>query len=434
VSQRNKEKFMSKKPQILWCLFVLFLVNEARSQAVGALIKKQYSQLEQFYQDLHQYPELSHQEKRTAGKVQDYLVDLGLEVHGNIGGYGLAAIMKNGPGPVTMVRADMDALPVPESTGLKYKSKNLGVMHACGHDFHLAAMVGAAQVMAAKKQQWSGTLIFVAQPAEEVGEGARKMVQAGLFKKIPRPERILSLHVGGGYPKGHIGMVSGPAFANVDSVDVVFRGRGTHGSAPEKGVDPFVMAAEFILKTQTLLGREKPAHQPAVISVGAIHGGAKHNIIPDEVKILLTVRSYTPDIRRMVLKRLKEVAEGIAQTAAAPSPRVTFSEGTESTVNDPQLGEELQGVFVKAFGQDKVVSGLPTMGGEDFGHFGSSQGIPSFMFWVGAKDEKNPNVINHSPHFHPDFPRTGPIAIEAFAQALLHFHGKAKGESARNEG
>ncbi len=408
--------------RIFMMIFLILNFSISANATVEEHVKKNYKHLEAFYQDLHQNPELSNQEVRTAQKVAEEMRALGLEVTEKIGGHGVVGLLKNGPGPVTLIRADLDGLPVPERTGLKFSSKNSGVMHACGHDFHLAALVGAAQVMAQSKNLWKGTLIFLAQPAEEIGQGAQQMIKDGLFKKIPKPDQIIALHVGGNYKKGTLGMVSGPAFANVDSVDVLFKGRGTHGSAPEKGIDPFMLAAEFVLKTQTLLGREKPANKPAVISVGSIQGGAKHNIIPDDVKVLLTVRTYEPEIRKMILQRIKEVADGIAKTAKAPAPQVTYSEGTDSTFNDPELGIRLKKIFLAKFGHKIVTDVEPTMGGEDFGVFGSTLKVPSYMFWVGQRDEKNPSVINHSPHFAPDFPKTAPLAVKAFSEALLDFH------------
>ncbi len=406
---------------VLTIVMNLFCLNAFSN--VDIHVDKRYKHLEAFYQDLHQYPELSNQEIRTAQKVADEFRSLGLEVTENVGGHGVIGILKNGQGPTTLVRADLDGLPVPEDTKLKYSSKNNGVMHACGHDFHLASLVGAAYVMTQTKANWRGTVIFIAQPAEEIGSGAQQMIKDGLKKRIPKPDQIISMHVGGNYKKATLGMVSGPAFANVDSVDVLFKGKGTHGSMPEKGVDPFILAAEFILKTQTLLGREKPAGKPAVISVGAIHGGVKHNIIPDDVKVLLTVRSYQPEVRKMILQRLKEIAVGISQTAKAPKAEVRFSEGTDSTYNDPKLGERLKAIFIKNFGQDKVIDIEPTMGGEDFGVFGTSFNVPSYMFWVGTKDERNPSIINHSPHFAPDFAKIAPLAVSAFSHALLDLHG-----------
>lgn len=404
------------------CLNLLLVALTSEASPVPGLNKDQMKRLETLYQDLHQNPELSGQEKNTAKKMAQEFRALGLEVIEGIGGTGVVGIAKNGKGPTTLVRAEMDALPVPEDTGLRFRSQTTGVMHACGHDYHMAALVGVAELMLQRKQDWKGTLVFVAQPAEEIVKGAQAMIQDGLFKKIPKPDQMLALHTIGKYKKGTIGLVPGYAMANVDAVEVVFTGRGTHGSSPEKGIDPFIMAAEFTLKMQTLVGREKEAMKPAVISVGSIHGGAKSNIIPDTVKLQLTVRSYDSSVRQHLLKRIVEVAKGIAATSGAPAPAVEFPEKSDAVFNDIELTQRLKQRFIQEFGANVIVDADPTMGGEDFGLFGQAVKAPSLMFWIGTQNPKDMAVINHSPKYDPDFAGTAPLAIKAMASGLLDLH------------
>ena len=380
------------------------------------------SHLESFYQDLHRHPELSGEEQRTAGKVAAELKTLGLEVIENVGGHGVIGILKNGPGTVTIVRSDTDGLPIQEDTGLKYASQNEGKMHGCGHDFHTASLIGTAQEMIKRKSQWTGTVLFVAQPAEEIGQGAKAILADQKFKKLPKAEQILALHTFGHIKKGTLGVTPGYVMANVDSIDVVFFGRGTHGAMPETGIDPFIMSAEFTLKLQTLLGREKLATEPAVISIGSIHGGTKRNIIPSEVKLQLTVRTYDPSVRELLRRRIREVAYGIAKTAGAPEPRFTLTKEAEATYNDPALTERMAKVFREQLGEEVVVITKPSMAGEDFGLFGRTLKAPSFFFGVGELNEKEPSITNHSPKFAPDFRRTAPLAIQAMVSALLDLH------------
>lgn len=404
-------------------LLSLFLSISGLASTQVDPVKEQVPQLEAFYKDLHENPELSGEEKRTAGKVAEEFRSLGLEVMEGIGGFGVVGILKNGKGPITMLRADMDALPVPEDTGLPYASKKSGVMHACGHDFHTTALIGAARTMAGTKDQWSGTLIFVAQPAEEVAKGALAMLKDGLLKKIPKPERILALHTSALYKRGTVAITPGYALANVDSVDVTFKGKGSHGSKPEFGIDPFVLAAEFTLKMQVLKGREVEALQPVVISVGSIHGGAKHNIIPDEVKMQLTLRSYDKAVREHLKKRIVEIAQGIAKTAGAPVPEVGFPESTDATFNDPELAAKVKAIFLESFGKENFTDSQPIMGGEDFGQFGLAAKVPSLFIWVGQQNPKDPKIANHSPRFFPDL-KTLPVAVRAFVNPLMAFHKK----------
>lgn len=411
---------------------VLFLILLAFGNSIQAFasikdsVQQRKAHLESFYHDLHENPELSGEEKRTSEKVAAEFKSLGLEVIQGLGGYGVVGVLKNGDGPVTLVRSELDALPVTEQTQLSYKSKVPTKMHACGHDFHTAALVGTAYAMIRSKSDWKGTLVFVAQPAEEVAKGASGMIQDGLFKKVPKPHQMLALHTAGWLKKGAIGMTSGYALANVDSIDVVFKGRGTHGAEPHKGIDPFILASEFTLKMQTVVGRERKPIDPAVISVGSMHGGAKHNIIPEEVKLQMTLRTYDPELRKYLKKRVQEVAKGIALTAGAPEPTVSFPEGVDATFNDVKLTERMKGLFQKHFGSEKVIATEALMNGEDFGLFGKAAQAPSLIYFIGAQDEKDPTITNHSPKFSPDFSGNAPLAIESMAMALLDLHKTAK--------
>ncbi len=385
------------------------------------LIQQRKSHLQKFYRDLHENPELSGQEKRTAGKLAEELKTLGLEVQEGIGGFGVVGILRNGEGPVTWIRADLDGLPVTENTGLPYKSKNVGVMHACGHDHHIASLAGVAYVLSNTKNLWQGTVVFIGQPAEELGQGAKAMLKDNLLKKAPKPNVILALHVTGLYEEGAIGVMPGFAMANADSVDVTFKGRGTHGSAPEGGIDPFVMAAEFILRLQTIVGREKKAINPGVISVGSIHGGTKNNIIPDDVKLQLTIRSYDDETRQLLLKRITEVAQGISKTSGALPPVVVKTESADALFNDLTLAERAKTIFTREFSKLEKVN--PTMGAEDFGQFGLAAKVPSLMFWVGTGGEK-PIILNHSPKYDSKFDKTYARAVQAMTALVMDLNMK----------
>ncbi len=347
-----------------------------------------------FYKDLHSHPELSLHEMRTSARLAKELEKLGFKVTTRFGGTGVVGVLSNGKGPTVLVRTDMDALPVTEKTGVPYASKvrvrdkndnEVGVMHACGHDMHMTCWVGTARVLAALKDRWKGTLVFIGQPAEEIGTGARLMLEAGLFKKFPKPDYCLALHCDANTAVGKVAYTEGLALANVDSVDIVVKGKGGHGAAPHTTVDPIVLAARIILDLQTLVSRETNPTDPAVVTVGSIHGGTKHNIIPSEVKLQLTVRSTKDKVRKNLLEGIKRVAKGCAAAANAPEPvvKVDLSEYTPALNNDPALTRRTVGVFRDVLGADKVSSRPPVMGGEDFSRYGKT-GIPIFLFWLGT--------------------------------------------------
>jgi len=361
------------------------------------------------YKDLHSHPELSWHEEKTSAFVAKELRATGCEVTENFGkydnpnlkSYGVIGIMKNGTGPTVLVRTDMDALPVHEETALPYASnvvtkndegKDVPVGHMCGHDAHMSAFIGTARALQRLKDQWAGTIMFVAQPAEETGNGARALLNGGLYNRFGKPDFALGFHDKADLQTGHIGITPGYTYANVDSVDVTVRGIGGHGAYPHKTKDPVVLAAEMINAWQTIASRENNPLDPIVVTVGSIHGGTKHNIIPDEVKMQLTVRTYKSDVRDRVLKAIDEIAKGIANAGGVPvdrAPIVTLlnNQFTPATYNNPDLTKRLVAVWKNVLGADNVEIVDPTMGGEDFSEYSlPDHSIPAVDFHIGAVD------------------------------------------------
>ena len=361
------------------------------------------------YKDLHSHPELSWHEEKTSAFVAKELRATGCEVTENFGkydnpnlkSYGVIGIMKNGTGPTVLVRTDMDALPVHEETGLPYASnvvtkndegKDVPVGHMCGHDAHMSAFIGTARALQRLKDQWAGTIMFVAQPAEETGNGARSLLKGGLYNRFGKPDFALGFHDKADLQTGHIGITPGYTSANVDSVDVTVRGVGGHGGYPHKTKDPVVLAAEMINAWQTIASRENNPLDPIVVTVGSIHGGTKHNIIPDEVKMQLTVRTYKSDVRDRVLKAIDEIAKGIANAGGvsvdrAPIVNALNNQFTPATYNNPDLTKRLVAVWKNVLGADNVEIDDPTMGGEDFSEYSlPDHSIPAVDFHIGAVD------------------------------------------------
>ena len=403
------------------------------------------------YKDLHSHPELSCHEEKTASLVAKELRAAGCEVTENFGKYdkpglkcyGVVGLMKNGDGPLVLVRTDMDALPVQEETGVPYASKvtrqneegkEVSVMHACGHDVHVSAFIGAARVLQRLKDQWSGTIMFIGQPAEELGTGARAMLNAGLYNRFGKPNFALGFHDNAQMPIGHIGVTEGYTYANVDSVDVTVRGVSGHGAYPHKTKDPVVLAAEMINAWQTIASRENNPLDPIVVTVGSIHGGTKHNIIPDEVKMQLTVRTYKADVREHVLSAIDRIAKGIAAAGGVPADRapivnVLKDMFTPATYNNPDLTRRLVGVWKNTIGPDNVEMVDPTMGGEDFSEYTlSDHSIPAVDFHVGAVDPEKiaeskktgtPLPSLHSSKFAPIPEPTIRLAIVGVSSAVL---------------
>jgi hippurate hydrolase len=415
-----------------------------RTAAIRAAIDAQLPSLEALYKDLHTHPELSLMEVRTAAHVADELRKAGYEVTTGVGGHGVVAILKNGPGPTVMLRTDLDALPVTEKTGRPYAStvrtrdkagNEVGAMHACGHDMHMTCWVGTARTLAGMKDLWSGTLMFIGQPAEEVGAGARMMLDDGLFKRFPKPDYALALHCDSRLQTGRVAYTEGLALANVDSVDITVHGRGGHGSAPHTTIDPIVIAARIVLDLQTIVSRETNPLDPCVVTVGSIHGGTKHNIIPDEVKLQITVRSTKDAVRKHTLEAIERIAKAAAAAAAAPEPevRIRLEEFTPALHNDSALTKRTVTVLRQVLGADEVEPRPPVMGGEDFSRFGRA-GVPIFMFWLGTidadrweaarKEGATPLPSLHSDLFWPDPEPTIRTGVLAMSQAALNLVGK----------
>lgn len=412
-------------------------LSERDLAIVRRIVDAQYSALFDLYRELHQNPELSYQERESARRVAAAVRAAGFEVTTGVGGHGVVGLLRNGRGPTVMWRCDLDALPVPEKTGLPYASKatavndageTVPVMHACGHDVHMTCMVGLARVLAEMKDRWRGTVMLVGQPAEERGGGAEAMLKDGLFERFPRPNYALALHVSAAHEAGDIAYVPGYVLANVDSVDITIRGRGGHGAAPHTTVDPILLACRTVVALQSIVAREIKPIEDAVVTVGSIHGGTKHNIIPDEVKLQLTVRSFKDDVREQLRRSIERIARGEAIAAGAPEPEIRFGEGLPSTYNDPALVERCLPALQQMIGRDRVVLGEPSMGAEDFSLYGRA-GVPAFMFSLGAVDPKvleragspdaPPAPSLHSPIFAPVPEPTIKAGVSGAAAAVL---------------
>ncbi|TAK93511.1 MAG: amidohydrolase [Verrucomicrobia bacterium] len=415
---------------------------QGQFDVVRSKINGEYPSLFELYKQLHANPELSFHEEKTSARVAEELKRVGFEVTTGVGGFGVVAVLKNGSGPTVLIRSDMDALPVKEQTGLPYASKvttkddagnEVSVMHACGHDLHMTTLIGTARVLASYKTEWHGTLVLIGQPAEERGGGARAMLKDGLFTRFPKPDFCLALHDKADLAAGKIGVVPGPAMANVDSVDITVRGVGGHGAWPHTTKDPVVLASQIVLALQTIVSREVEPGEGAVVTVGSIHGGSKHNIIPDEVKLQLTVRSYTDEVRQQTLAAIKRIARGQAFAAGVPEDRlpvvVVEDEFTPATFNPPELTGRLAKVFKGWVGEENVEQVKPVMGGEDFSEYGrTAEKIPTCFFWVGgvkrevfadsARGGKSLPSL-HSAFWSPDPEPTIKTGITAMTAAVL---------------
>ncbi len=433
----------------------LFATTVAAQQSLDALVDHELPQLVRTYKMLHAAPELSHYEVKTSVFLAQQLRALGFEVTEDVGkydrpewkGHGVVAVMKNGAGPTVLVRSDMDALPVEEKTGLPYastvKTKNdagqdVSVMHACGHDIHITNLIGTATMVARLKDQWHGTLILIGQPAEETIDGAKAMLADGLYSRIPKPDYVIALHDSADLEAGKISYTPGYAMANSTSVEITIRGLGGHGSKPEATKDPIVVAAQVILALQTIVSRENSPLDPAVVTVGSIHGGAKSNIIPDEVKMLLTVRSYKEEVRLHILASIERITKNIAAAAGIPEDRapivkVSDTEVTPALYNDPQLTERVARTLEKTIGADNVVQGPPIMASEDFGRYSLDHQIPSVMFWLGAvepakveasRKSGKPLPSLHSSLFQPLPEPTLRTGVKAMTAAVLELMKK----------
>jgi len=412
--------------------------SPAHAATVGESIDAGMPDLMAIYRDLHANPELSFQEVRSAAIMAREARKAGFEVTEKVGRTGVVAVLRNGAGPTVLIRADMDGLPVTELTGLPYASKRRGVslagvesgvMHACGHDTHMTAWIATARELAGRRGEWSGTVVMVAQPAEELGLGAKAMLDDGLYTRFPKPDYALAFHDTGDIPSGVIGATPGFALANVDSVDILVRGVGGHGARPHMTRDPIVLASAIVMRLQTLVSREMAPLDPAVVTVGSIHGGTKHNIIGEEVKLQLTVRSYSDAVRRKLLDGIARIARGEAIAAGVPDdrmPKITVEDAyTRATFNNPDFTRESLDHLRGALGADRVRETRPVMGGEDFGEFrrADEARIKSVIFWAGgmpaaeiarAEREGVPLPGPHSPLWAPEADKV----IAAGAQAL----------------
>src|SRR3989454_878460 len=425
--------------------------NTSARQLSDQRVSQEQSRVLELYKHLHTHPELSFQEEKTSARVAEALRSAGYEVTTGVGRYGVVGILRNKSGPTVLIRTDMDGLPVKEQTGLPYAStvtakdpqgNEVPVMHACGHDMTMPCVVGAARVLAQLKERWQGTLVVIGQPAEERGGGARAMLADGLFSRFPRPDICLALHDDAELPAGSIGYTPGYAMANVDSVDITIHGVGGHGAYPHKTKDPIVLAAQIILGLQTIVSREIQPGDPAVVTVGSIHGGTKHNIIPDEVRLQLTVRSYTDEVRHQTFEAIKRIARGQALAAGVPEDRLPEvkleDEFTPATYNNPELTERIAGVFRTWLGNSNVIRKKPLMGGEDFGEYGRTpQKIPVCIFFVGGvKPEAMKESVRtgkplrslHSPRWAPMPEPTIETGVTAMTAAVLDLMGKRKTE------
>ncbi|WP_226412911.1 M20 metallopeptidase family protein [Shewanella glacialimarina] len=410
---------------------------------LSSSVNKALPQLESLYIHLHQNPELSYHEKNSSARMAQELTSLGFTVTENFGGYGVVGIFKNGKGPTVMIRADTDGLPIIEQTGKSYASKvttldasnnKVGVMHGCGHDIHMTSLIGTAQQLMQHKADWKGTLMMVAQPAEEVGGGAKAMLKQGLFSQFSTPDAVLGLHVSATIPAGKVGAISGYALANVDSVDIKIKGKGGHGAYPHTTIDPVVLAARTVMALQTIPSREISPLEPNVVTVGSIHGGSKHNIISNEVMLQLTLRSYNPDVREQQIAAIKRITKGIAISAGLPEelmPEVNVhdDETIPSTYNDPMLAAKVKASIEAEIGADNVLVAPQVMAGEDFGLYGrTAEKVPITLFWLGAvepqiyadsvaKGDTLPSL--HSSQFAPDYRLTISTGVRSMTRAAI---------------
>src|SRR5690348_6841995 len=428
--------------QTLFAGAAMILATPAASATLSEAIHADMPQLMTLYRDIHAHPELSMQEVRTPALLAPQMRKLGFDVTEHVGKTGVVAVMRNGPGPVLLIRADMDALPVKEQTGLPFASQVTGklpdgtvtpVMHACGHDTHVTTWLETARLLSERKDQWSGTLVMILQPGEEMGLGAKAMLDDGLFTRFPKPDTMLAFHDSASLPAGVIGVTSGYALANTDSVSIDVKGVGGHGAYPQNTKDPIVLASRIVVALQTLVSRENDPQQPAVVTVGTFHAGTKQNIIPDDAKLELTVRSYTPETRKLLLDGIRRIVRGEAIAAGMPDNRMPTVEveqpSADATFNTPELSDHLLKLFGSHFGATRVVETKPIMASEDFSRFWlADKSKQSVIFWVGGVLKEKWDAVNgdtlklpalHSPLWAPDADAVISTATEAMTVATL---------------
>lgn len=425
---------------LLFVLLTSFSLQGADS--LDAFIETERPALLKLYEHLHAHPELSFHEEKTSARMAEEIRALGFEVTEKVGGFGVVAVLKNGPGKTVLVRTDLDGLPVREIGAVPYVSKTVtkdasgnevSVMHACGHDMHMTCWLGAAKALVATREQWKGTLVFIAQPAEERGLGALAMIEDGLFQRFPKPDVCLALHCDAGLPVGTFGVTSGPATASTDTVDIWVKGVGGHGAMPNTTKDPIVLASQIVLALQTIDSRELHPVEPVVVTVGKFNGGTKHNIIPDKVELGLTVRTTSAETRDQVLESIKRICRGLGIAAGLPEnllPEVKVSTpGTPSLYNDPDLASRVGKVWAGAFGEKNIIQRKASMAGEDFSRYTmTAEKIPVFLAWLGTvaperveKAKSTGEILPslHSPFYRPEPASSITFGVKAMTLAVM---------------
>jgi amidohydrolase len=437
-------------PKIFIILIAMVIQNNAIAQNLEEIQKearKQTGYALELCKHLHQNPELSFHEFETAKRMAAELKEAGFEVTEKVGGNNVVGVLRNGDGPVVMLRTDMDALPVQEKTGLEFASnktfkdrngEEVPVMHACGHDIHMSVLTGTIRTLAALKEHWQGTLVVIAQQTEELSGGAGLAIESGLFTRFPKPGYALAYHINPELESGKIGLVGGPVFAGVETVEITVFGKGGHGAYPEKCIDPIVIASRIVLDLQTIVSREISPLEPAVVTVGSIHGGTRPNIIPDEVKMELTLRYYSDEVIEQVISAIRRICNSAAQMAGMPNDRlpevVVLDEYTPPVLNNPELSGKLHGFASKIIGTENIVRTAPAMVGEDFGVYGRTpENIPICLIWLGStspglmqqlKAQRKEPFPLHSPHLNPDYEKTIETGIKVMAGNVMGLMGK----------
>ena len=426
------------------CLILLIIILSGfkERKSIEESIKKDIPYLKSLYLDIHQNPEISLMEKETSKKLANELEKIGFEVTRNFGGYGVVGIFKNGNGPTILYRTDMDALPMKEKTGLSYASQiitknfdgnDVGTMHSCGHDMHMTVWTGTARALIERKNEWKGTIIMIGQPAEEIGAGAAMMLNEGLFEKYPIPDYGIALHSSPTIPSGKVGFGKGYTMANTESVDIKVFGQGAHGASPHMSIDPIVTASIIVMELQTIVSRNINPLDDAVITVGSFQGGTKHNIIPDEVKLQLTIRTYKEEVRKLIHKRIKEICNGIASSMGLNKsqwPEVIIPEKyTPANFNDSKLVDLMMNSSKEIIGANNVIVSDPQMVGEDFSRFGNTkEKIPTVLYWLGTVPDDRMKKYEagnyalpglHSPFYYPEIERSIITGIKVNTQAMI---------------
>ena len=427
---------------IYYLIPALFLFSFNIKNEFKSYLEKDIPYLKNLYLDIHQNPEISLMEKETSIKLADELKKIGFDVTENFGGYGIVGVYKNGNGPTILYRTDMDALPMEEKTELPYASKvitknfdgnDVGTMHSCGHDMHMTVWTGTARALVERKDDWNGTIIMIGQPAEEIGAGAAMMLKEGLFEKFPVPNYGIALHSSPTIPSGKVGFGKGYIMANTESVDIKVYGQGAHGASPHMSIDPIVTASVIIMELQTIVSRNINPLDDAVITVGSIKGGTKHNIIPDEVDLQLTIRTYKEEVRNLIHKRIKEICNGVASSMGLEKsrwPNVVIPDTfTPANYNDEKLVDIMKKVSISAIGDENVIVSEPQMVGEDFARYGNTDhDIPTVMYWLGTVPKERIEKYNlgeyalpalHSPFYYPEIENSIRTGVLVSTESLI---------------